>query len=169
MKKLLPTRTGLLHATLLAAACLMAAPSTSQARPDRYDHGHHDHRHDDYGRRHFFSRPRSSFTVTFGTGYAGRGYYYGPPGMPYYYQAPGVVYYRSRSVIPSRYVVHEVYRTSSVDASVQRALARRGYYHGPIDGDIGPGSRRAIANYQRARGLHVTGSITPSLLRSLGL
>jgi hypothetical protein len=34
----------------------------------------------------------------------------------------------------------------SVD--VQRALKRRGYYSGAIDGDIGPGSRAAIRRYQ---------------------
>jgi peptidoglycan hydrolase-like protein with peptidoglycan-binding domain len=89
--------------------------------------------------------------------------------MPYYYQAPGVTYYRSRSAVPRQYVVTETYRSGSVDASVQRALARRGYYRGPIDGDIGPGSRNAIAAYQRDRGLSVTGRVTPSLLRSLGI
>ena len=71
--------------------------------------------------------------------------------------------------MPSRYVVREVHRADSLDVAVQRALARRGYYNGPIDGDIGPGSRSAIARYQRDRGLAVTGSITSSLLRSLGI
>ena len=36
---------------------------------------------------------------------------------------------------------------SSVGADVQQTLAAQGYYNGPIDGDIGPRSRRAIANY----------------------
>ncbi len=124
---------------------------------------------DDSRRRYFYSRPRSSFTLTFGTGYAGRGYYYGPPGMPYYYQAPGVTYYQTRSSVPSRYVVRESVRPGSVDVSVQRALAREGFYNGPLDGDVGPGTRSAIASYQRARGLTVTGNINQSLLRALGI
>jgi peptidoglycan hydrolase-like protein with peptidoglycan-binding domain len=57
----------------------------------------------------------------------------------------------------------------SIDADVQRALRRRGYYHGPIDGDIGPGSRSAIREYQADHGLRMTGRIDGSLIRSLGL
>jgi hypothetical protein len=57
----------------------------------------------------------------------------------------------------------------SLDADVQVALARRGYYHGPIDGDIGPGSIAAIRAYQYDRGLPVTGMIDGPLIRSLGI
>jgi hypothetical protein len=90
--------------------------------------------------------------------------------MPYYYQAPGVRYYATRSVVPREYLGGG-YSSSygGTDAAVQSELARRGYYHGPIDGDIGPGSSRAIARFQADHGLPVTGSITSSLLRSLGL
>ena len=52
---------------------------------------------------------------------------------------------------------------------VQRALKRRGYYAGAIDGDIGPGSRSAIRAFQADRGLRVTGRIDSTLLRSLGI
>ena len=48
-------------------------------------------------------------------------------------------------------------------------LARRGYYNGPLDGAIGPKSSRAISRYQRDNGLRQTGTISQSLLRSLGL
>ena len=71
---------------------------------------------------------------------------------PYYYQEP--VYYS---------------RHHSVAVDVQVALRRRGYYRGPIDGDIGPGSREAIRAYQYDHRLRVTGYITDSLLRSLGI
>jgi hypothetical protein len=149
-------------------------PATAWARDHDHDrdwsrHDHDGRRWDNDDRRRYYSHPRSRFTLSFGTGWRGRGYYYGPPGVPYYYEAPGVVYYSSRAAVPSRYVVREVVRSDSLDASVQRALARRGYYHGPIDGDIGPGSRSAIARYQRDRGLAVTGTINSSLLRSLGI
>ena len=58
---------------------------------------------------------------------------------------------------------------NSVARSVQRKLAAQGYYNGAIDGDIGPGSRRAIMNYQDDYGLRATGRISDSLLVSLGL
>ena len=48
--------------------------------------------------------PRSNYVVTLGTGYAGRGYYYGPRGAPYYYQSPGVHYYATRNVVPREYL-----------------------------------------------------------------
>jgi len=60
-------------------------------------------------------------------------------------------------------------RRSSTAADVQYALARRGYYRGPIDGAIGRQSRNAIANYQRDQGLAVTGNINSRLLRALGV
>lgn len=61
------------------------------------------------------------------------------------------------------------YSPRPIEADVQLALRRRGYYHGPIDGDLGPGSRAAIRDYQYDRGLAVTGRIDTALLRSLGL
>lgn len=129
------------------------------------DHRGHEH---DQARSHYHSRPRTTFSLNLGTGYAGRGYYYGPPGVPYYYERPEVRYYRTREQAPREYW-GSGYRTVSMEASVQQALARRGYYRGPIDGQIGPYSRRVIAQYQADRGLRPTGLISDSLLRSLGL
>lgn len=57
----------------------------------------------------------------------------------------------------------------SPSASVQAALARRGYYHGAVDGVIGPQSREAIRSYQASHRLPVTGAIDRPLLRSLRL
>ncbi len=57
----------------------------------------------------------------------------------------------------------------STGASVQASLAQQGYYHGPIDGDIGPGTRRAIAHYEVDNGLPVNGVIDEPLLVSLKL
>jgi murein L,D-transpeptidase YcbB/YkuD len=53
--------------------------------------------------------------------------------------------------------------------AVQTELARRGYYHGPIDGVIGSASREAIQAFQQAQGLPTTGLIDPSLLKALKL
>ena len=57
----------------------------------------------------------------------------------------------------------------STASDVQNSLAIQGYYHGPIDGDIGPGTRNAIANYQSEHDLRVTGRINDPLLQSLQL
>ena len=59
------------------------------------------------------------------------------------------------------------YGYSSLEVNVQRALSRKGYYTGPIDGDIGPGTRSAIRTYQDDQGLRVTGRIDSALLRTL--
>ena len=163
-------------AAALTAAFMLASPVSSQAS-DHWWSLHHHHHHDS-SREYYLSRPRSSFVVTLGTGYAGRGYYYGPPSASYYYERPGVCYYRSIDAVPREYRPYNpepiyrpepTYRPSGTSYSVQKALARRGYYYGPIDGDIGPGSRRAIARYQADHGLRPTGEIGYSLLRSLGL
>ncbi|MES2738421.1 MAG: hypothetical protein V4672_19020 [Verrucomicrobiota bacterium] len=102
----------------LAAMCLFAFPVNSDARDHRH-HGHHysrsygGHHHHHYPRYrghrvvrspYYYSYPRSSgFVITFGNGYAGRGYYYGPPRRSYYSRQPGVVYYSRRGLVPSRY------------------------------------------------------------------
>ena len=58
---------------------------------------------------------------------------------------------------------------SSIVSNVQARLTDLGYYRGPIDGDIGPITRDAIASYQSDYGLSVTGRINTVLLHSLGL
>jgi hypothetical protein len=68
-----------------------------------------------------------------------------------------------------RYTGQENPRRNSMETSVQLSLTRSGYYNGPIDGSIGPMSRRAISNYQADRGMRVTGSPDRTLLNSLGL
>ena len=50
---------------------------------------------------------------------------------------------------------------------VQRRLATLGLYGGPIDGDIGPGSRGAIAEWQRRQGASPTGMLGPVQLQAL--
>jgi hypothetical protein len=57
----------------------------------------------------------------------------------------------------------------SIGANVQASLAQQGYYDGPIDGDIGRGTRRAISHYESDNGLQVNGVIDEPLLVSLRL
>lgn len=162
----------ILRPSLLAAISLLTLPLSAEAkdkdRGRKDDHHHHDKDHrPDRTREIYLSHPRTGFSVTLGNGWRGRGYYYGPPNSSYFYERPGVVYYSKREYVPQGYFGNS--ERGSGDAAVQRALSRRGYYRGPIDGDVGPGTRRAIARYQEANGLRVTGSVNSTLLRSLGL
>jgi len=56
-----------------------------------------------------------------------------------------------------------------VTANVQSALQQQGYYHGDVDGLIGPLTRGAIADYQRDHGLYTTSTIDQPTLQSLGI
>ncbi|KAF0117122.1 MAG: peptidoglycan-binding protein [Hyphomonadaceae bacterium] len=53
--------------------------------------------------------------------------------------------------------------------SLQRALAELGLYRGPIDGIYGPLTREAVAQFQRANHLTVTGRVNADVVRGLGL
>jgi hypothetical protein len=56
-----------------------------------------------------------------------------------------------------------------VIANAQAALQQQGYYHGEVDGLIGPLTRGAIADYQRDHGLYTTSTIDQPTLQALGL
>jgi N-acetylmuramoyl-L-alanine amidase len=53
--------------------------------------------------------------------------------------------------------------------NVQRQLRRAGYYHGAIDGLIGPQTRAALARFQAQNGLYVTRAVDGPTLAALGL
>ncbi len=131
----------------------------------------------DKDRKHWENdhRPRVSIGIgvapygAYGSHYD-RPYYYDRPTYrdPYYYDERPRYGYTSHTVIVQRPVYQgRVSHSSSLEMDVQRQLARRGYYHGAIDGDIGPGSRAAIRNYQADRGLPVTGRIDRALIDKL--
>ena len=95
------------------------------------------------------------------------GYYY-PAYPPYYYGDP--YYYGYPYPVRATYYEPPAgIGAGSIAAPVQEQLARRGYYHGPVDGIVGRGTRAAIAAYQRNHDLEVTGNINAPLLRSLRL
>ena len=88
--------------------------------------------------------------------------YYG--GYPYSYY--GSYPYNNYSYYGSGYGYG--YAGSTV-AAVQQRLGRLGYYHGVVDGVIGPQTRGAIAAFQSRNGLVVDGAISRPLLNRLGL
>ena len=156
----------------MALLGVMAFPAVSEAKhKDKQKTVAYATRYD-RGRTAYYSHPHTSFALSFGTGYAGPGYYYGPPGAAYYYERPYVRYYRNRYDVPRSYWGSgwgNSYSGNSTDAAVQRALQRHGYYRGPIDGDIGPGTRRAIARFEADNGLPVRGYVNRTLINALGL
>lgn len=76
-------------------------------------------------------RPIQIFTLSFGTGYAGRGYYDGPPNSAYCDERPDVRYYASREAAPREYDRQSGYAGDCTRVAVQRELARQGFYDGP--------------------------------------
>jgi hypothetical protein len=118
--------------------------------------------------------------------YSGSRYYYGGPGYyygtgssyPYYgyysswpYASYGnypYSYYGGYSNAYSYYQPGYGYDTATV-AAVQRRLGELGYYHGTVDGAIGPQTRGAIAAFESRNGMSVDGMITTRLLNRIGL
>jgi len=58
---------------------------------------------------------------------------------------------------------------SATIQAVQTQLLSLGYYNGSIDGVFGPSTRDAVAKYQIANHLNVTGSLSPDTIQSLGV
>jgi hypothetical protein len=56
-----------------------------------------------------------------------------------------------------------------VVADVQSVLQEQGYYHGEVDGLVGPLTQEALAAYQSAQGLQQTAAIDQPTLESLGI
>jgi hypothetical protein len=112
------------------------------------------------GHRHHRSYSNFSIGVGFSSyPYSGYGYY--PYGYnSYRYYPYGYSYYPYGSGYPYSYGYYSSYRpvyrgqyaNSSVVVRVQERLARAGYYHGAIDGVMGPRTRHAIRAYERDHG-----------------
>jgi putative peptidoglycan binding protein len=102
----------------------------------------------------------NNFTFVFGAPYYWRAGYWFPAWGYYpnaYYAWDGPIYAYNR--LPPDQVI----------ANAQAALQQQGYYHGEVDGLIGPLTRGAIADYQRDHGLYMTSTIDQPTLRSLGI
>ena len=96
-------------------------------------------------------------------------------GAPYYWDAgfwypawgyePAATYYPYDGPI---YAYNDL-PPDQVIANVQETLQEQGYYHGEVDGLLGPLTRAALADYQRDHGLYTTAAIDEPTLASLGL
>lgn len=127
---------------------------TSPAHADDHDK---DKKHKKHSHEYYYHH-RPSVTI----GVAG-------PRRPYYGSSSTVIVERERPVYDERqsYSTRSSYPGGSMEMDIQRGLARRGYYRGAVDGDIGPGSRSAIRAFQADNGFAPTGRIDRGLLEAL--
>lgn len=118
-------------------------------------HGRH-HHHRDWWRRHY-----TRFALF------GAGYYFWDGGywFPAYGYDPVYNVYDYQEPIYG----YDGLEPAQVIANVQTELQRLGYYPYAVDGEMGPMTRAAIANYQRDMGLSITSAIDQPTLVSLGL
>jgi len=100
-------------------------------------------------------------------GLFGGGYYYWDNGFwyPAWGYDPGYSYYPYDGPIYG----YNNLPPDQVVANVQTALQEQGYYHGEVDGLLGPLTRAAIADYQRDQGLYITSAIDEPTLAALGM
>jgi putative peptidoglycan binding protein len=120
--------------------------------------------------------------------YGGTGYYGVGSAYPYYsyysnwpysnwgYGTSGGYYpysywggYPSNSYNNYSYYTQTYGYNPSLVSAVQRRLGQFGYYHGVVDGVIGPRTRGAIVAFESRNGLVVDGRISRPLLDTLGL
>ena len=116
-----------------------------------------------YGYPYYSYGPSISSIFGFGNPYYG--YNYGYP-YDYYGGYPSNYSYGYYGYTQPGYTT---YANSSVVIAVQTRLARAGYYHGVIDGAMGPRTHYAIQAYERDHGLRVDGTISGPLLRNMGI
>jgi len=155
---------------------MASAARPSQTLPQRGLNGRTDHiaeRHDvnwhrDWDRRHaHFDHGRffvfdDGFWFGLDPGFYPWDYlpYYADDYYPYDYYADDQPYDNTDNGVPAA--------DPTVEATQER-LAQLGYYNGPVDGVFGPTTRDAVAKFQIANQLNVTGSLSPDTMQSLGL
>src|SRR5882724_10132109 len=159
-------------------AAMASTVCPSQTLPQRGVNGRIDHHiaerhdtnwHNDWDRRHaHFDHGRffvfnNGFWFGLDDGFFPWDYlpYYADDYYPYDYYADSLPYDNS--------AYNNAPADSATVQAVQRQLLNLGYYNGSIDGVFGPATRDAVAKYQIANQLNVTGSLSTDTLQSLGL
>jgi Putative peptidoglycan binding domain len=98
-------------------------------------------------------------------------FWYGRPysyGDPYWYDYPYYGYYDyDDGDYSDAQASHEPGPAEQINIAVQQELAKRGFYQGPIDGSVGPETRKAISWFQSVEKLTVTGRIDGPTLEAL--
>ena len=130
-------------------------------------HGDWDRRHAHFDHGHFFVFV-GGFWCGLDAGFFPWDYlpYYTDDYYPYDYYTADVPQYDNEN---TEAVDNGVPVADPTVQAVQTQLTQLGYYNGPADGFFGPATRDAVAKYQIARNLTVTGSLSLDMLQSLGL
>ena len=66
-------------------------------------------------------------------------------------------------------VLCDVNATSGKVSDIQTKLQAAGFYAGPVDGILGPNTYKAVADFQKAKGLSQDGYLTAETLNALGV
>ena len=103
------------------------------------------------------------YNYGYDTGY---GYNNGDPGVYDNQPADQNGYYYDQS--NSRNGYHDQSANSTV-AGAQDRLSQEGFYHGQIDGVLGPETRHAIVRFQTKHGLRISGELNNETLNAMGL
>jgi putative peptidoglycan binding protein len=128
------------------------------------------------GSRYYYGGP--SYSYGGGYPYYGGSYSYWPGTSygyyPYSYYGGGYYPYSYYGSYPAGYTGYSYYQpaygyNSATVAAVQQRLGELGYYHGAIDGIMGPQTRAAIAAYEGRHGMTVDGMITPRFVNDIGI
>jgi hypothetical protein len=149
-----------MHRTSMRGAPTMARPGgrvfAGGGRFNGFDHRRrfNDHDFDHRFRNRFVFIDSFGFPFFYPYPYPYYGYYPYDYGDPYNYDYSG---YQGPT------------DNGSLVVQVQSGLARTGYYHGEIDGVMGPRTRAAIRAYERTHNLPVDGVITKELLGTMRL
>ena len=122
---------------------------------------------------HSFAEHQGAHFARYGDHFRHDGdFFFGDPfgyGDSYSYDYPYYGYnnYNDGHYYDGQYSPAEVTPSQETIVAVQRELAKLGYYHGPIDGLIGPQTGRAISWFQSVDKLPVTGRIDDPTLEAL--
>jgi hypothetical protein len=159
-------------------AAMASAARPSQTLPQRGVNGRIDHhiaeRHDtnwhgDWDRRHAHFDHGRFFVFTNGFWFGLDDGFFPWDYLPYYADDYYPYDYYADSLPDDNNAYNTAPSDSATVQAVQRQLLNLGYYNGSIDGVFGPSTRDAVAKYQIANQLNVTGSLSTDTLQSLGL
>lgn len=150
-------KTKLLPALAFTAALLTTAPLFAHGGPGDEDYGG------------YIPHATTTNNAHYGGGYSPGAYssYYGNYPFAYGFYT-GITQYGSLSPYSPASAANNL-TTPNINMKIQGTLAQLGYYRGPLDGNLAPGSpaAAAIASYQRDHHLPITGTIDGGLIASL--
>jgi hypothetical protein len=125
------------------------------------------------GGGHFGGFAGHGFAAHEGGRFAAHGWhgggYWGWDGDPYSYDYPyyGYYDYNDGDYSDAQTSPSEAAPSEQTIVAVQKELAKLGYYHGQIDGIVGPETRKAISWFQSVDKLSVSGQIDDPTLKAL--